>query len=247
MTVREYTKKFYKVSIRARQTQDTDEKVARYVNGLRMDIQDEISILSPKTVEESYQMVLKAKEKLTRKQSARGRGRGGRGRGREVRSYRCKKLGQGAFECPKNAGTSQRNEIVSQVEGEATTIAVTDEENIPERGEYLVVNNFFLKLAKEIVEPSQRKTLFKTVCKVEGKCCQMIIDSGITNKLVSTEVVEKLKLKTMKHPTPYKVSWLQKGHQLLVNEQCKVELQLGKYKDKIVCDVMPMDVCHMLL
>jgi hypothetical protein len=51
----------------------------------------------------------------------------------------------------------------------------------------------------------------------------------------------------MKHPTPYKVSWLQKGHQLLVNEQCEVELQLGKYKDKIVCDVMPMDVCHILL
>ena len=75
----------------------------------------------------------------------------------------------------------------------------------------------------------------------------MIIDSGGTDNLVSTEMVEKLKLNTMKHPTPYKVSWLQKGHQLLVNEQCEVELQFGKYKDKIVCDVMPMDVCHILL
>lgn len=45
MIVREYTKEFYKVSIRAGQTQDTYEKVARYVNGLRMDIQDEIIIL----------------------------------------------------------------------------------------------------------------------------------------------------------------------------------------------------------
>ena len=60
-------------------------------------------------------------------------------------------------------------------------------------------------------------------------------------------MVEKLKLNTMKHPTPYKASCLQKGHQLLVNEQCEVELQLGKYKDKIVCDVMPMDVCHIFL
>ena len=75
----------------------------------------------------------------------------------------------------------------------------------------------------------------------------MIIDSDSTDNLVSIEVVEKLKLKTKKHPTPYKVSWLQKGYQLVVNKQCEVELQLGKYKDKILCDVMPMDVCHILL
>ena len=59
--------------------------------------------------------------------------------------------------------------------------------------------------------------------------------------------MEKLKRKKFKHPTPYKVSWLQKNHQLLVNEKCETKLQLGKYKDKIVCDVMPMDVCHILL
>ena len=75
----------------------------------------------------------------------------------------------------------------------------------------------------------------------------MIIDSGSTDNLVSTEVVEKLKLKTKKHPTPYKVSWFQKGYQLIVNEQCEVELQLGKYKDRIVYDVMPMDMCHIFL
>lgn len=75
----------------------------------------------------------------------------------------------------------------------------------------------------------------------------MIIDSGSIDNLVSTEVVEKLKLKRKKHPTPYKVSWLQKGYQLIVNEQCEVELQLGKCIDKILCDVMPMDVCDRLL
>ena len=75
----------------------------------------------------------------------------------------------------------------------------------------------------------------------------MVIDSGNSDSLASTEVVEKLKLNTKKHPTPYKVSWLQNGHQLLVNEQCEMEFQLGSYKDRIMCDVMPMDVCHILL
>ena len=80
--------------------------------------------------------------------------------------------------------------------------------------------------------------LFRTVCKVKGKCCQLVIDSGSTDNLVSNEVVEKLNLKTMKYPTPYRVSWLQKGNQLIVNEQCELELQIGNYKDKVVCDVM---------
>ena len=75
----------------------------------------------------------------------------------------------------------------------------------------------------------------------------MVIDSGSIDNLVSIEMVEKLGLKRMKHPTPYKVSWLQKGHQLLVNEQCIVEFQIGTYKDEILCDIMLMDVFHILL
>ena len=124
---------------------------------------------------------------------------------------------------------------------------VPEAENIPDRGEYLVVNKVLLKSTKEVVELAQRNFFLRSVCKVQGKCCQMVIDSGSTDNLVSTEVVEKLKLKTKKHPKPYKVSWLQKGHQLFLNEQCEVEFQLGSYKDKIMCDVMPMDICHILL
>eukprot|EP00253_Pinus_taeda_P007574 PITA_07574 len=60
-------------------------------------------------------------------------------------------------------------------------------------------------------------------------------------------MVEKLGLKQLKHPTPYKVSWLQKGHQLLVDEQCEVEFHTGRYEDKVICDIMPVDVCHILL
>jgi len=60
-------------------------------------------------------------------------------------------------------------------------------------------------------------------------------------------MVEKLELKHLKHPNTYRVSWLQKGHQFLVDEQCEVEFQIGEYKDKFFYDIMPMDVCHILL
>ena len=89
--------------------------------------------------------------------------------------------------------------------------------------------------------------MFRTVCKVQGKCCKVIIDGQSIDNLVSTKVIEKLKLHKKKCPIPYKVSWLQNGHQLLVSEQCEIELQIGNYKDKILCDVMPMEVCDILL
>ena len=33
----------------------------------------------------------------------------------------------------------------------------------------------------------------------------------------------------------------------MVDEHCEVEFHIGRYKDKVICDIMPMDVCHILL
>jgi hypothetical protein len=65
MTVREYTEEFYKLNIRAGHQESDDEKVARYLNGLRYDIQDELSMVTIRTVEDAYHMALKAEEKLS--------------------------------------------------------------------------------------------------------------------------------------------------------------------------------------
>jgi hypothetical protein len=74
----------------------------------------------------------------------------------------------------------------------------------------------------------------------------VIIDSGSTDNLVSKDMVEKLELNTTAHPSPYKISWMQKGHQVMITKQCLVEIKIGGYKDEILCDVIPMDVCHIL-
>ena len=116
-----------------------------------------------------------------------------------------------------------------------------------ETGEALVMRKVMMKQVKEEDEPPQWKSLFRTVCKVHGKCCKVIIDGRSNDNLVSAKVIEKLKLHKTKHPIPYKVSRLQNGHQLLVSEQCEIELQIGNYKDRVLCDVMLMDVCHILL
>jgi hypothetical protein len=100
---------------------------------------------------------------------------------------------------------------------------------------------------KEVESSVQRNRLFRTACKTKDRVCKVIVDSGSTDNLVSTEMVEKLELETIDHPSPYRVSWLQKGHQVTVTKQCLVEFKIGGYNDKILCDVIPMDVCHLLL
>jgi hypothetical protein len=60
-------------------------------------------------------------------------------------------------------------------------------------------------------------------------------------------MVKKMDLETIAHLSPYKVSWLQKGHQVTVTKQFLVEFKIGGYRDEILCDVIPMDVCHILL
>ena len=60
------------------------------------------------------------------------------------------------------------------------------EELFLETGESLMMDKVLLKPEKEQAKPAQRKSLFRTMCKVQGKCCNMVIDSGNTDNLIST-------------------------------------------------------------
>lgn len=51
----------------------------------------------------------------------------------------------------------------------------------------------------------------------------------------------------MPHPTTYKVSWLQKCHQVFMNGQCQVEFHIDEYKEQVLCDIIQKDACHVLL
>jgi hypothetical protein len=75
-----------------------------------------------------------------------------------------------------------------------------------------MMKEVLLKPEPKIEKLVQRNNLFGTTCKTKYRVCKVIIDSGSTDNLVSTEMVEKLELETIAHPMSYKVSWVQKGH-----------------------------------
>jgi hypothetical protein len=67
MIVKEYKEELYKMNIRTGQREKDEEKVFRYINGLRYEIQDEINMMSVRTMEDAYQIYLKAEKILTKK------------------------------------------------------------------------------------------------------------------------------------------------------------------------------------
>ena len=64
MIMREYTKEFYKLNLRVGYVEDTIKKVVRYLNSLRYDTQDEISLVNPIGIDEAYQYALRVEERL---------------------------------------------------------------------------------------------------------------------------------------------------------------------------------------
>lgn len=108
MTVKEFTEEFYKLNLRAGYAEDTPEKTARFVNGLRGEILDEIGILSPRMLDEAYQFALKAEEKINRKQNAKRGGGTGRGKGKVFGRGRGTVAGEEGSSS-KSAGAAERD------------------------------------------------------------------------------------------------------------------------------------------
>jgi hypothetical protein len=65
---------------------------------------------------------------------------------------------------------------------------------------YLVVQRLLLTPRQE--KHPQRHSIFKTRCTVNQKVCDVIIDSGSTENVVSQYMVSKLGLKAEKNPLP---------------------------------------------
>ncbi|KAI9174813.1 hypothetical protein LWI28_023086 [Acer negundo] len=121
-------------------------------------------------------------------------------------------------------------------------------DDAPEKIDFtlLVVRGDLSAQAKEDDE-LQRDNVFYTRCHVNDKVCSLIIDGGSCTNMASTTMVEKLNLATLKHPKPYKLQWLIDSEEIKVTKQVLVSFSIGKYKDEVLCDVVPMHTSHILL
>jgi hypothetical protein len=100
---------------------------------------------------------------------------------------------------------------------------------------------------EEPTEPEEGERLFHSHMWVNGTSLHFIIDSGSQNNLISTKVVKWLCMPTTPHPQPYNIGWLHRGRDLHVIQRCRLSYGINPFKDEVICDVSPMEVCEVLL
>ncbi|GFY90942.1 hypothetical protein Acr_07g0011380 [Actinidia rufa] len=92
----------------------------------------------------------------------------------------------------------------------------------------------------------RRNAIFYAYIKCGEKDCKVIIDSGSCINAVSSSTVSRLGLKPVPHPSLYHVSWVDTSS-ISIKQRCLVPIQILSYSDKIWCDVVLMDVGHIIL
>jgi hypothetical protein len=82
---------------------------------------------------------------------------------------------------------------------------------------------------------------------VKGSPLHFIVDSGSHKNLISVEVINKLALPTRLHLQPYIIGWLRQGSKLRVSQQCRMSYDINPFKNEVLCDVSPLEVCDVIL
>ena len=98
--------------------------------------------------------------------------------------FRCGKEGHRSFECRSSESGQNNRNVVIQEDDEGSPSG-------PEASENISVKRTLCNKGSD-EEPVLRRSLFKTRCKMAGKCCRVIIDSGSSTNLASKELVTKL-------------------------------------------------------
>eukprot|EP00257_Ricinus_communis_P017462 XP_015575900.1 uncharacterized protein LOC107261409 [Ricinus communis] len=186
----------------------------------------------------------------------------GESKQRKVQYFKCLGYGHISSNCPNKRTMAIRSgEVVftsDESEGHEETKHDDDDDMPPledcedvqlsEQGNILVIIRA-LNLQHGDDDKVQRKNIFHTRCRVQNSnyVCTLIINGGCCTNVASTMMVDRLKLPTFKHHKPYVLQWLNDYGGLRVTKQVKVAFSINKFRDEVLCDVIPMHACHLLL
>ena len=169
--------------------------------------------------------------------------------------FKCLGYGYIAANCPTKCTmmvkgdqvVSEHSDNSSRSNSPSPSKTLSDHEcEIPCEGDLLMIRRMLGTIPKSL-DGTQRENIFQTCCLINNKLCSLIIDGGSCTNVASTRVVEKLDLPIISHTKPYKLHWLNAECEIMVDKQVLINFAIGKYKDEVLCDVVPIEATHVLL
>jgi len=166
----------------------------------------------------------------------------------EVKCFKCLGMRHYAYECPtkKTVLLKDNGEYTSNFDDNDGEEEESDGELKANERELYMIRRMLGSQVK-VENASQRENIFHTRCSVNVNVCLVIIDRESCTNMVSSRLVSKMNMDTKPHPRSYKLQWLSEGEKVQVKQQAEVSFSIGKYKDKILCDVVSIGASHILL
>jgi hypothetical protein len=96
-------------------------------------------------------------------------------------------------------------------------------------------------------KPEEGEHLFHSQMWVKGTQLHFIMDRGSQKNHILEEVVKQLALPTTQHPQPYTIGWICQGSNLRISQKCRLSYNIKPFKDEVLCDVAPLEVCDVIL
>ncbi|KAH9649363.1 Endonuclease [Citrus sinensis] len=255
-SVEDYHKEMEIIMIRANIEEEREATMARFLHGLNQDIANVVDLQHYVELEDmskwSKDEKAISKPKIEPFKDHKGKSDSQHSRNRDIKCFKCLGIGHIASQCPNKRVMILRDDGDVETESESYDDPMPPLEDANDGVEYLVDGKLMVvrrALNVQVKEDAkvQRDNIFHTRCHIKDKVCSMIIDGGSCTNVASTSLVEKLNLKTLKHPRPYKLQWLNDCGEVKVNKQVLVSFSIGRYKDEVLCDVVSMHAGHILL
>ncbi|GJY43102.1 reverse transcriptase domain-containing protein [Tanacetum coccineum] len=200
MTVEEVINEFDKLRMRCDVVEEEEQVVARFLGVLKPEIADIVSLQPYWTYTDVCRLALKVEKHIKAKSKG--------------STSRFTPPTRTAPPTAPKATTPTTSTVDPIYDTEAEPkLDEVDELVYPDRGEALVIQRVLNVAVSKSVDDNSwlRNNIFRTKCTSKGKICDMIIDGGSCENVVSTYMVEKLGMKTEDHPEPYQLTWLKKG------------------------------------